>query len=68
MIDLKKLRHDHGFTQDYVSQKSTVSRTQISNHENGRFDTVIEQLSKIVGVYGYELKLVKIGSSKAKGE
>ena len=60
MIDLLQLRNDKALTQSYVAKESKVTRSVISHYENGNIDRVINNLSKIVKVYGYELKLVEI--------
>ena len=52
---LKKLRKDHGLTQDELAQKLFVSRQTISNWENGKSYPDISHLHRMSDIYGESL-------------
>lgn len=52
---LKALRKQRGWTMDRLSAKSYVSRTHISNIENGRIGPSLATAEALLDALGYEL-------------
>jgi len=48
MIDLKKFREDNGIRQNFLAQYLGVSKSYLSQVENGRCDFAVQQLSKLL--------------------
>ncbi len=60
LFDFVTLRHKLGLSQEEMAQKSNVLRDKITKIETGRYSPTITSLFKILGAFGYTLKIEKI--------
>jgi len=55
---LKKLRHEsHNMTQEQLAKKAGISRTMITEIENGNADPSVRVAKKIAAVLGFDWTL-----------
>lgn len=61
---LKELRKARGFQQSYVAEKLNMSRSAISNIENGRRSLTLSTLKKFADFYKIDVSYFEIDSKK----
>ena len=57
--NIRKLRESKGLTQDQLAEQTGFTRNNISRIENGRYDTRIETIGRILDALELKITFVK---------
>ena len=64
IFEFAELRHELGLTQQEMADKSNVLRDKIAKIERGIYPPNIKSVLKILGPFGYTIKIEKINNKE----